>query len=75
MNTQDHREEMCFDVTKLESYDLILDYSWLKQHNPNIDWLEEKVQHWNCDCPLVPEAQRLRADHHAEARDKTTMRD
>ena len=45
VNTQGHREKMCFDVTKLESYDLILNYSWLKQHNPNIDWLEKKVWH------------------------------
>ena len=56
VNTQNHREKMCFDVTKLKNYDLILSYSWLKLHNLNIDWLKKKVQHWNCDCFFVLKA-------------------
>ena len=72
MRLNDHTEEMRFDVTKLGGYDLVLGYPWLKRHNPDIDWLEGRVRHWNCDCPLAPEARRIRANHHEESRGLTT---
>ncbi|KAI3638678.1 hypothetical protein MIR68_003176 [Amoeboaphelidium protococcarum] len=38
----EHIETITFLVTQL-SQDIILGMSWLKQHNPLIDWIQEKV--------------------------------
>ncbi|KAJ3494703.1 hypothetical protein NLJ89_g10750 [Agrocybe chaxingu] len=35
---KDHRERLRFSVTNLGSSDVILGFSWLKTHNPLVDW-------------------------------------
>ena len=57
-----HREELRAKVTNLGKNSLILGYTWLKKHNPSIDWEKGTVKfHW---CPrsylmLQDRAQRL----------------
>ena len=44
-----HREELHAKVTNLGKNSLILGYTWLKKHNPSIDWEKGTVKfHW---CP------------------------
>ena len=44
-----HREELHTEVTNLGKNSLILGYTWLKKHNPSIDWEKGSVKfNW---CP------------------------
>ena len=44
-----HREELRAEVTNLGKNSLILGYTWLKKHNPTIDWEKGMVKfNW---CP------------------------
>ena len=57
-----HREELCTEVTNLGKNSLILGYTWLKKHNPSIDWEKGMVKFLRCPCPclmLQDRAQRL----------------
>jgi hypothetical protein len=69
-----HHEGLRFDVTKLGDYDLVLGFPWLKQHNPDVNWQAGTLQHWRCDCPLVPEALRLRSHSEETAGSLATNR-
>ena len=57
-----HREELRTEVTNLRKNSLILGYTWLRKHNPTIDWEKGTVKfNW---CPrschmLQDQAQRL----------------
>ena len=57
-----HREELCTEVTNLRKNSLILGYTWLKKHNPSIDWEKGMVKFLRCPRPclmLQDRAQRL----------------
>ena len=43
-----HREELCAEVTNLGKNSLILGYTWLKKHNPSIDWEKGTVKFHRC---------------------------
>ena len=43
-----HREELCAEVTNLRKNSLILGYTWLKKHNPSIDWEKGTVKFNRC---------------------------
>ena len=45
-----HREELCTEVTNLRKHSLILGYTWLKKHNPTIDWENGTVKFNRCPC-------------------------
>ena len=48
-----HREELRAEVTNLGKNSLILGYTWLKKHNPSIDWEKGMVKfHW-CPCSCL----------------------
>jgi predicted aspartyl protease len=40
----EHKERATFAVTKLGGQDMLLGLTWLRQHNPEIDWRSEEVQ-------------------------------
>ncbi|KIJ36962.1 hypothetical protein M422DRAFT_143596, partial [Sphaerobolus stellatus SS14] len=40
----DHTERTSFAVTNLEKQDMILGFTWLKEHNPEIDWQTKEVK-------------------------------
>ena len=57
-----HWEELCTEVTNLGKNSLILGYTWLKKHNPTIDWEKGTVKFNWCPCSchmLQDQAQRL----------------
>ena len=57
-----HREEPRTEVTNLGKNSLILSYTWLKKHNPSIDWEKGMVKfHWcPCSCLMLQDhTQRL----------------
>ena len=43
-----HREELRTEVTNLGENSLILGYTWLKKHNPSIDWEKGSVKFNRC---------------------------
>ena len=43
-----HREELRAKVTNLGKHSLILGYTWLKKHNPTIDWEKGTVKFNQC---------------------------
>jgi hypothetical protein len=45
---QEHRERVTTEVTDLGKNQMILDYTWLSQHNPEIDWTTGTVQMTRC---------------------------
>jgi len=50
MKTNGHQEVVTFYISDLGHDDLILGYTWLRKHNPTIDWQTQAVQF--ADCPL-----------------------
>ena len=51
LSYQDLSETIVFHVTKIASYDLILGKSWLKTHNPSINWQQDTLQFPKKCCP------------------------
>jgi hypothetical protein len=43
-----HAERAIFAVTKLRNQDMILGFSWLREHNPEIDWQTGSVEMTRC---------------------------
>jgi len=39
----DHKERVLFLVTDTENHDILLGTDWLKVHNPNIDWANNRI--------------------------------
>jgi len=50
MKTNGHQEVVTFYVSDLGHDDIILGYTWLRKHNPRMDWRTQDVQF--TDCPL-----------------------
>ena len=50
VNFLGHWEELCAEVTNLRKNSLILGYTWLKKHNPMIDWEKGTVKFNQCPC-------------------------
>ena len=53
-----HREELRAEVTNLGKNSLILGYTWLKKHNPSIDWEKGTVKFHRC-----PQSYLMLQDH------------
>jgi hypothetical protein len=45
---KDHSEQAHFAVTGLGNQDMILGYSWLCEHNPEVDWSTGEVKMSQC---------------------------
>ena len=48
-----HMEHMSFAVTNLRKQDIILGFTWLQEHNPEIDWQTQKVVMSQCPDKLL----------------------
>jgi len=48
MKTNKHYEVITFYVSDLGHDDIILGYTWLRKHNPYVDWRQPKVMFCNC---------------------------
>ena len=44
LHYQDHFEHVQFAVTGLGKQDMILGYTWLREHNPEVDWITKEVK-------------------------------
>src|SRR5882762_8822206 len=49
MKTNGHHEVVTFYISDLGHDDLILGYTWLRKHNPEVDWRKQAVRF--ADCP------------------------
>ena len=47
---QRHQEEIVFDVADMANHDVVLGYTWLKRHNPNINWRQGVLEFGQCGC-------------------------
>jgi hypothetical protein len=45
-----HMESICFDITDLGGYEVVLGVPWLRQHSPRIDWRKDEIYFEHCDC-------------------------
>ena len=45
---QGHREMVVAEITNLGRHQMILGYTWLKHHNPDIDWETGQVRMTHC---------------------------
>ena len=48
LHYEDHTEWALFAVTSLSKQDVILGYTWLKEHNPEVDWSTGQVKMSQC---------------------------
>ena len=48
MRIRDHNEHIKFYVTKLGKRDIFLGYTWLRKHNPEINWVTKRVSLTRC---------------------------
>jgi len=60
-----HSERMLFAVSSLGRQNMILGYTWLKNHNPEVNWQTEEVQMNQCPpqyegCYVIQKEQALR---------------
>jgi len=44
MDMSSHKELATFQVANLHNYEVILGMPWLREHNPTIDWNEERIR-------------------------------
>jgi hypothetical protein len=67
MRFQGHSERATFQVTNLGRHALIVGHTWLRLHNPDIDWATGKVNMsrcpLKCQTPLSPAPTRPKAKH------------
>ena len=45
-----HKETIQFDIVHMDNHACILGVPWLKKHNPQINWWEEKIVMSQCTC-------------------------
>ena len=50
----DHREQVLFLVTDTGNHDILLGTDWLKAHNPNIDWANNRIHMDRCPALCRP---------------------
>ncbi|KAG5736025.1 hypothetical protein E4T56_gene18331 [Termitomyces sp. T112] len=54
---KDHSEQATFAVTSLGKQDMILEFTWLHEHNPEIDWTKKEAckeqRAKACECAAV----------------------
>src|SRR6267154_354915 len=68
---KDHSERVQFTVTGLRKQDAILGYTWLKEHNPEVNWVTKEVQMsccLGCCSTCRKEIKQKHHQHQIEAR-------
>jgi len=60
LSCQGHKENTVFKVCDLGKYNLIIGYTWLHKHNPEINWETGKVEMMRCpqECNLSERRQK-----------------
>ena len=63
-----HREKVTFEICDLGKVNLIIGYTWLKKHNPEIDWSTGEIKFMWCpsECNMTkPEEKKTARKAHA----------
>lgn len=74
---KDHTERTTFFVTNIGSAKVILGYSWLKDHNPEVDWQTKEVRMSRCPAKCKQCQSEVRSERNvrrAEVRRLNTFR-
>ena len=61
---RDHAEHAQFAVTGLGNQDMILGYSWLREHNPEVDWSTGEVKMSQCPGRCSTCRMEIKQEHH-----------
>ena len=61
-----HEEEIDFGVSDLGKTNVFLGYDWLKTHNPEIDWVNNKIHFTQCPPRCWPRSQVIDPDEEGE---------
>ncbi|KIN98762.1 hypothetical protein M404DRAFT_31083 [Pisolithus tinctorius Marx 270] len=73
MNYQGHRESVWAQVTTLGTHPLILGYTWLRKHNPEVCWETKQVKLSRCPRECHDLAPKTRAERIAEGQESQDM--
>ncbi|GLB42947.1 putative zinc ion binding [Lyophyllum shimeji] len=69
-----HSERVMFAVTDLGEQDMILGYTWLKEHNLEIDWAAGIVSMSRCPACCQTCREEVKVERKARAKTRTAMR-
>ncbi|GLB40103.1 putative transposition, RNA-mediated [Lyophyllum shimeji] len=69
-----HLERVVFAVTDLGEQDMILGYTWLKEHNPEIDWAAGTVSMSRCPARCQTCREEVKVERKARAKTRVAMR-
>ena len=60
LSYQGHKEHTVFEVCDLGKSNLIIGYTWLHKHNPEIDWETKEVEMTRCprECNVAERRQK-----------------
>ena len=63
-----HREKVTFEICDLGKVNLIIGYTWLKKHNPEINWTTGEIEFMRCppECNMA-KLEKRKAAHKARA--------
>jgi len=50
LDIQQHRERIPLDIVEMAQHDVVLGISWLRYHQPQIDWTNGKLKFEECSC-------------------------
>ena len=65
-----HREKVTFEICNLGKVNLIIGYTWLKKHNPEIDWNTGEIKFTRCP----PECNMAKPEKKKAARKACTFK-
>ncbi|KAG6871283.1 hypothetical protein C0993_003551, partial [Termitomyces sp. T159_Od127] len=66
---QTHAKYVVFAVTSLSKQDIILGFTWLQEHNSEVDWAQSKVAMSWCPRRCSTCATEVKEEHQADARE------
>ena len=53
MTAQQHHKTIIFDIVEMVTHDVVLEISWLKQHNSIINWKKEVLKFEKCEHIII----------------------
>ncbi|GLB45128.1 putative retrotransposable element tf2 155 kda protein type 1-like [Lyophyllum shimeji] len=69
-----HSERVVFAVTDLGEQDMILGFTWLKEHNPEINWATGTLSMSRCPAHCQTCREEVKVECKAKAKTRATMR-
>ncbi|KNZ77751.1 hypothetical protein J132_03991, partial [Termitomyces sp. J132] len=66
LHYKNHFKGATFAITNLGKQDMILRFTWLCEHNPEINWTKSEVKMSHCPCCCMTCAEEAHKDHRAK---------